>query len=767
MTSCLCSVDLLCAPYARYTYALPEYLPGSVWHVGQRVLVPLGRRVAMGVIVAWNAPAPGRGVREIICPAEDRPLLDSAYVAMVEDLAIRQLVSPGQVLAAVLPAPLRAVPRIVHKHAGVVPLRELLADPQERLALGHAWVQGEVEVACPGRPPAPFWELAAPPPWPIRPGAVRQRAVLRHLDLHGPCSSHALRRALGAEAVAAVPSLVAKGLVRARVPIEANQDLCLPPDAVVLNAQQQAACQRLAESLGRAEVTTALLYGVTGSGKTAVYLDLVGRVLDAGGCAFLLAPEVALALKLAAEAQRAFPHVPRVVAHGYLRPSHKSQLFLQARQSSGPLLVVGTRSALFLPVTPRLVILDEEHDASFKQDEGLGYQARDVAHLRLRSQGGLLLLGSATPDIKVFHAAQTGRIALVSLSQRVNAQPLPKVALVDMREHRGAVLAPVVRQALDGALAQGEQVIVMHNRRGYAPILVCQSCQEPLVCPQCRISLTWHKARSLVLCHYCGFHADFPLPCPACRSAQFEPLGGGTEQLEEFLRRELPTQVAVARLDRDVGRQPEDAQEILSAFAQGKTQVLVGTQMLCKGHHFPGVSLVVVVDGDLGLNLPDYRAAERSFQMLVQVAGRAGRGEVPGRVFIQTRNPDHPFWGFVVRADFEGLYRHELGLRQAMGYPPFTKLALVRIAIPVQGGDVAGVGRIGDALREEGRRRSVTVLGPAPAPLAVLRGRKRFHCLLKGADWLRLRAVCHAGMEAARREKSLRVSVDFDPMDML
>lgn len=761
----LCSVDVLAAPYARYTYALPPHFPGRLWQRGMRVLIPLGRRLVVGVLAALEAETPPGALRSVLLPLDREPLLDAAYLQMVEALAVRQIQTPGEVLARLLPAPLRQVPRLRLDGGAFAPQR--LLDAEAALQVAEAFVDGALTVDVPAQAARVVVELASPPPWPIRPRAERQRAVLRHLDLHGPCTREHLRQVLGPECLAALPALIARGLVRL-VEEDFSQPAQCPAQApVALNGEQQQAVAELGALLRRPSAATALLFGVTGSGKTAVYLRLVEQVLAEGGQAMVLAPEVALALKLAGEVQAAFPHAPVLVYHGYLSPARRARLFAEARSLAGPAVVVGTRSALFLPVRPRLIVLDEEHDASFKQDEGLGYQAKEVAHARIAATAGLLLLGSATPDVKVYHAAQEGRIHLVRLSQRANAQPVPRVDLVDMRPHGDAVFAPQVRAAVDAALERDEQVVILHNRRGYAPILVCRGCAEPVRCPQCRISLTWHKSREILLCHYCGFHLEFPLLCPTCRGGDFDPLGEGTERLEEWLRRELPSEVAVARLDRDTGRRPERIQETLDAFSQGKTQVLVGTQMLCKGHHFPGVSLVVVVDGDLGLNLPDFRAVERSFQMLVQVAGRAGRGEVPGQVFVQTRNPEHPCWQFVAHADFEGMYRSELAMRRAMGYPPFVKLALVRLSIPAQGGDVAMVGRVGAALREAARRHQVTVLGPAPAPLAMLRGRRRFHCLLKGDDWPRLRAVCQAGMAQARRDKHIRMSVDFDPVDML
>jgi primosomal protein N' (replication factor Y) len=346
---------------------------------------------------------------------------------------------------------------------------------------------------------------------------------------------------------------------------------------------------------------------------------------------------------------------------------------------------------------------------------------------------------------------------------------LPEVRLVDLRveppEH--GPFATSVRDALVEAVQAGEQVIILHNRRGYAPVLYCEACSEPVKCPHCQVSMTLHKRRELLLCHYCGYSLLFPLSCPGCKGNEFLPLGAGTERLEEFLRDDLPRDTKILRLDRDTSRRAGSMQETLSAFARQEAQILVGTQMLSKGHHFPGVTLVVVVDGDLGLNLPDYRATERSFQMLVQVAGRAGRGEKNGRVLIQTRNPGHYCWQFVRENDYEGFFTREIALRQTMGYPPFVKLALVRISMPLDQPDAELLSAFGSRMRALCLAAGVRLLGPAPAPLAVLRGRKRFQCLLKADTWPAIRGVYAQMRKALAKEKNVRISVDLDPMDML
>ena len=521
-----------------------------------------------------------------------------------------------------------------------------------------------------------------------------------------------------------------------------------------------------------------MVYGVTGSGKTAlVYLrtwpsSCAGR---RAGDALLLAPEVALACGpgTGRPGSGSPPQDDVRLYHGYQSPGHARQRTFYgggAEADRPPMVVAGTRSALFLPLRdPGLVVLDEEHDASFKQDEGLSYQAKELAWFRAGQWKALLLLGSATPDVKTYHAAEVGGIGRVSLPARVGGRDLPAPELADMRAV-GAEdpLAPEAAQALKTALKAGDQAIIMLNRRGYAPVMYCTGCEAPAKCPNCDIGLVYHKARERLVCHYCGLAEPFPTVCKGCGGTSFVPMGLGTEQLEETLTRLVPDRAGVLRVDRDSTRRPGRLEAMLDDFARGRAQVLVGTQMLSKGHHFPGVTLVVAAEADLGLNLPDYRAAERTFQLLVQVAGRAGRGERPGRVLIQTRNPDHYCWQYVLDGDYEGFYAREVALRAKYNYPPFSKLGLMRLSFPMdwdQGRDhiMELVGVLGRA----GAARGVRVLGPAPSPLSLLRGRSRWQCLLKAPDWQPIRELFAEARSRLAGHRKIRVGLDLDPVNML
>jgi primosomal protein N' (replication factor Y) len=542
------------------------------------------------------------------------------------------------------------------------------------------------------------------------------------------------------------------------------------PRGFTLTPHQWEAFSALREAAHSGKAETHLLFGITGSGKTAVYLELARDTLNRGRSVLLLAPEVALALKLRNDAEQALPGATRIFYHGYQSPAAREGTFRSLLDKSEPVLVVGTRSALFLPLeNVGLIILDEEHDASFKQDEGFAYQAKEVAWFRIKHDNALLLLGSATPDLKTFHAVAQGRIPLHTLAERAGNSALPEIRLVRLPRDKTAPdpFAEETRQALSDTVRRGEQAVILLNRRGYAPLMYCLACGATAKCPSCDIGLAYHKGRERLLCHYCGYSTPFPSPCATCNGLHFLPMGEGTEKLEEQLAALLSPGTGVLRLDKDSTRRPGRMEEILGSFARKEAAVLVGTQMLSKGHHFPDVTLAVAVDADIGLNLPDYRAAERSFQLLLQSAGRAGRGDRPGTVIIQTRDPQHYCWQFVQHADYEGFFARELALRESRRYPPFVRLALIRISYPRDAdGAEEDVAALGALLRGKARELGVTALGPAPAPLPVLKGRRRFHCLLKGMDWTSLRAV-YATAFASSVKGHLRIALDIDPVNML
>ncbi|MCG8531588.1 MAG: primosomal protein N' [Desulfovibrionales bacterium] len=785
------SVSLLSQPYATLTYAMPEWLDASTWHVGQRVIVPLGKSgmLRTGVILSVDAAVPskeGVDIKPCLWPAERDPLLSAEYLSMVTQLALRHMVTEGEVLGGLLPAGVRTSKLRLRVLDGGKPRTLAMRDIakmsiEERALLGSLWQQGHAEILDSSFDveEQELCSLLVEPPWPVRPSAKRQIEVLDYLHTRGMLSRTQLLKELGNTVSAALNTLADRGLVRIG-PREdecagcSEEEVCLPQasEGFSLLPEQQAAFDAFSVKMLSESPESALLYGITGSGKTVVYLELAAEALRNGRSAMLLAPEVALACKLDAAARERFPEYDVFFYNGYQSPAERDKTFRTLATREEPCIIVGTRSALFLPSPPLgLVVLDEEHDTSFKQDEGLVYQAKEVAYYRVQQHNGLLVLGSATPDVKTFYAVQQAAVSMREMKTRAGEGQLPDVALLNIKDLKRSdgILARECKKAITETVARGEQVVILLNRRGYAPLMYCLDCGQVARCPHCEVGLTYHKERERLVCHYCGYTVAYPAVCTKCKGAHYLPMGEGTEKLEEHLEEILPHGTKILRLDRDSTRSPGKMQSILDAFARQEAQVLVGTQMLSKGHHFPNVTLAVVADGDLGLNMPDYRAAERTFQLLVQASGRAGRGEKRGRVLIQTRDPEHYCWQFVGNADYDGFYAEEIERRRRRKYPPFVKLALVRASFPLDWGKqgMEWVESLTAVARELGSEHSVKVLGHTPSPLPVLRGRKRFQWTLKSDSWISIRTLYYAMRRAVPRGSKLRLSLDIDPVNML
>jgi primosomal protein N' (replication factor Y) (superfamily II helicase) len=787
----LWQVALCSPPFRTFTYSTPEYLPEQAWAVCQRVMVPVGRSFRMGVILARaeDDESCRKALKPLGWPLERELLLTEDVLELVRHLALRQLLQEGRILATVLPRALRngriafALTESVQKHK--LSCQQILqSSPARLLELGQAWLDERMWPVLLERANTASmeYELLRDPPWGLRPGAKRQLSVLEHLFANGRVSKEVLQQAMDADVGRVLADLARRGLIQAVPPgillpegkriitesaphaASGTKHALTDEQAMALKALEGDLEQGIADGQGRVH----LVHGVTGSGKTLLYLHLARFCLSMGRGVLLLAPEVALSAQLWAEVSREFPEQVRHWYHGYLAPGAKLAIF-RSLLRGGPQIVVGTRSALFLPMlAPGLVILDEEHDASYKQDEGIPYQAKEVGFFRIR-KGGLLVLGSGTPDIKSQHAANQGEIARVSLVRRISLSPTPEISLVDMRqEPKSEPLSRICREELLRVLERGEQAMFLLNRRGFAPLVSCLDCGQAPRCPHCELGLTYHKKWERLLCHYCGYTLRFPCVCQQCGGSRFLPMGEGTEALEEHLASLLPPEQDIVRLDRDSTRRKGRLEDILGAFGQGRAHVMVGTQMLSKGHHFPNVTLVTAVDGDIGLNLPDYRAAEKTFQLLVQLAGRAGRGDRPGRVLIQTSNPEHPCWRHICSGDYQGFFAQELERRRKFAYPPFVKLGMIRFSFPREWSRGEGLlAQSGEHLQRQGARRGMRVLGPAPAPLSQLKGRKRFHCLLKALQWQDIREVYASLQRILPKASSLRLSLDLDPVNML
>jgi primosomal protein N' (replication factor Y) len=530
------------------------------------------------------------------------------------------------------------------------------------------------------------------------------------------------------------------------------------------NRAQQFAFQQLREAVDGRKFSGILLHGVTGSGKTAVYLAGMRAVLEAGRSAILLVPEIGLTPAVAADLDQIFGDEVAIL-HSALSDKERAQQWHRIK-SGDARMVVGTRSAVFAPVADlALIIVDEEHDSSYKQEETPRYHARDIAVVRAKMANAVVVLGSATPSLESYFNAKKHKYALVELPDRVEQRPLPEVEIIDMRQesqetgHEQVIsrkLAAEIKERFD----RNEQVMVLLNRRGYSPVVLCRTCGRTLQCQNCAIALTHHKREQKMVCHYCGYTAPVPKACVHCGSEYVYFLGTGSEKLEELLHGMFP-RARITRLDRDTVRGHQDFERTLNALSEGDLDLLVGTQMIAKGHDIHGVTLVGVVGADSALGLPDFRAAERTFQLLTQVAGRAGRGQSPGKVILQTYFQDHYAVQYAARHDFTGFYEKELRFRSWMHYPPYSALANVLVRSDKLDEALRWSGTLGKWF-EQNRHEGVRVLGPAAAPILRLKRDYRYHFVLKSPSRQKLNATLRAMLACAAQQKIPRTQVIVD-----
>jgi primosomal protein N' (replication factor Y) (superfamily II helicase) len=539
----------------------------------------------------------------------------------------------------------------------------------------------------------------------------------------------------------------------------------------IFNAQQKAALAAVQKGVEDESFSVSLLHGVTGSGKTAVYLAAMQAVLETGRSAILLVPEIGLTPAAAANLHQVFGDEVAIL-HSALSADERAEQWHRIRRGEAR-IVVGTRSAVFAPVTRlALIVVDEEHDSSYKQEETPRYNGRDVAVMRGKLANAAVVLASATPSIESYYNAKAGKYRLIELQERVERRPLPEVELVDMRfefQQTGSeqiFSRPLIREVTE-RLERGEQAIILLNRRGYSSVVLCRACGETLQCKNCSIAMTFHKAAHRMECHYCGYRRAVPTHCPACNSEHIFFLGVGSEKVEEKLHAAFP-QARIGRLDRDTVRSRNDFERVLNQFHSGEINLLVGTQMIAKGHDVHGVTLVGVVGADYALGFPDFRAAERTFQLLTQVAGRAGRGEMPGKVVLQTYHPDHYAIQFAERHDYLGFYEKEIRFRKWMHYPPFSALANVLVRSNKLEQTLRWTGQLGKWF-ESTRNEGVRVLGPSVAPIMRLKRDFRYHFIVKASGREKLNAALKRMLAFADQEKIPRTNLiaDVDALSLL
>src|SRR5689334_20497602 len=532
----------------------------------------------------------------------------------------------------------------------------------------------------------------------------------------------------------------------------------------IFNPQQRAALTTIQRSVEEKKFSVSLLHGVTGSGKTAVYLAAMQAVLESGRSAILLVPEIGLTPAAAANLHQVFGDEVAIL-HSALSADERAEQWHRIRRGDAR-IVVGTRSAVFAPVSNlALLVIDEEHDSSYKQEETPRYNGRDVAVMRGKLSNAAVVLSSATPSIESYHNAQTGKYRLIELNERVEKRPLPEVEIVDMRFEfqqvgEDRLFSRELVREVSGRLERGEQAMILLNRRGYSSIVLCRACGEMLQCKNCSIALTFHKSGFRMECHYCGYKRPVPKVCPACSSEYIYFLGSGSEKVEERLHEAFP-QARIGRLDRDTVRTRHDFERVLNQFHAGEINLLVGTQMIAKGHDVHGVTLVGVVGADFALGFPDFRAAERTFQLLTQVAGRAGRGETSGKVILQTYHPDHYAIQFAQQHDYAGFYEKEVRFRKWMHYPPFSALANVLVRSDKLDQTLRWTGQLGKWF-ERTRNEGVRVLGPSVAPIMRLKRDYRYHFILKAASREKLNTSLRKMLLFVDDEKIPRTNVIVD-----
>ncbi len=542
------------------------------------------------------------------------------------------------------------------------------------------------------------------------------------------------------------------------------------PERVTLTAGQKTALAAVEEALATRRFAPLLLHGVTASGKTEIYLRAADRARSAGHQTLVLVPEVAISDQVVQSFRHRFGG--RVgVLHSYLGVGERRRNWELARRGALD-VVVGARSAVFAPLTRLgLIVVDEEHEPAYKQSERLRYHGRDTAVRRAQMLGIPVVLGSATPSLETLANVSRGKYRAVRLPDRVDRRRLPSVRLVDLREEPagGSLVSRPLLIALEARLERREQALLFLNRRGHSHHTQCRACGWVPECPHCDITLTLHTNPRVWRCHYCDHAEPFRADCPTCGAELLRFGGAGTQRVERELQRTLAG-ARVLRLDTDVARGGGSRGDTLRAFARGEADVLLGTQMIAKGLDFPRVTLVGVLDADVSLHLPDFRAAERTWQLIVQVSGRSGRGKTQGEVVVQTCTPDHPAVAAAVTLDEHAFLEHELEQRRDAGYPPFRRLVVIRFSSPKEAEVEAAAQLIADRLREAGDETGVELLGPAPAALAKVRAQYRWHLLLKSTRSEPLHAAAHLALEAheaGRYARSVRLGIDVDPVDVL
>lgn len=732
------------APHGPYDYRIPNSLRQRL-QAGMRVRVPLGKRrkpISGWCIETKMGTAAQRSLRDVAQVIDEEPLCDPPLVRLVIWMSHYYQAPAGQVFDTL-------IPRSVRSNAGT---REKTYFTPNEAELDEAVIS-----ALPKKQQSAIRLLIAAG----RPMTAAQ------LMIEAGCTQDPIRR------------LQKKNLLKADVRRELSTGVTMRAQLADgereqnhhLTDDQSSALEKIVAAVDSAKEKTIVLHGVTGSGKTEVYIRAIEHVSRFGRGAIVLVPEISLTPQTRGRFERRFPSV--AVLHSQMTPAERHFQWQRIRHGDVQ-VVVGPRSAIFAPL-PRLglIVLDEEHDSSFKQDTQPRYHARKVARARARSLGIPLVLGSATPALESWYATTTGDAELISMPARVNDRPMPDVQLVDLRvsddRTSGAISRPLHAAVLE-TLGEKGQVILLLNRRGFATTIQCPACGHVVACPDCDLPLTHHRDGGKAICHYCDYTIATPPWCPECRFDGIRYSGLGTQKLEQEVKARFPD-ARIARMDSDTMRRPGSHQRVLSSFRRGEVDILLGTQMIAKGLDFPNVLLVGVINADTALHFPDFRAAERTFQLVTQVAGRTGRSDRGGRVIVQTFSPEHPAIQAASRHDYTQFAKGELVNRSKFNYPPFGSVA----RIIIRGSDENVTEANAEALlgcleaARESLGHEIRILGPAPPPISKLRGKYRFHILLQSVNSAQLGETVRRATAAFSipDKHDVQYVVDIDPMDML
>jgi len=788
-----------------FTYELPENLAPDA-AVGKRVFVPFGSRKRTGFIVSLSAVCEIDDVRPVIEILDEEPLFDEKDLQFYKWIADYCIYPLGKTLGELIPSgaekkdfiwitplpmPADACPtqsqkkmlEILKQHPDGLSLNDLVR--QSGLKSAASIVRGMRMAGFIAFSAKDKKQLAVRMQKIIRLNentvdnariTPRQQAVFDCLKSEGPLELRELMNLSGVSADI-IRRMLEKGLVTAT-----QEEFIRRPDLTSalevqqknfeLNDEQKRAFDLICRYADTGSFQPVLLHGVTGSGKTEVYLSAIDHVLQTGGTAIYLVPEIALTPQLISRISGRFDENKIAVVHSAITESVRYDQWRQMRRGRIN-LVIGARSALFSPLKNlKLIIVDEEHDSSYKQDERLCYHARDLAVVKAKFTGSVCVLGSATPGVRTFYNAKTKKYAYCRLSGRVNEKPLPAIDIVDMKtqkEQKGKipVLSTSLITAISETLARRQQVLLFLNKRGFDTFLVCADCGYNFHCPHCAVALKSHLAENLIKCHYCDYSQRAIPLCPQCRGSRILNFGTGTQKLEAELLG-LFAGARICRMDSDTTSRKGAQEKILARMEQREIDILVGTQMITKGHDFPDITLVGVISADTSLNMPDFRAAEKTFQMLTQVAGRGGRGDKAGRVIIQTFNPDHYTLRHARNHDYRAFYEEEIQYRRVLSYPPFSRMIMLRLSSAKRDVLAVTAGELGAEAKAISPRYGdgVEIIGPADSPLAKIRGEHRMQMLIKGQNSKVLHTIA-AQLAEEHATSSVKITIDVDPENFM